>query len=112
MAVKKIVLEKIVGYLKKPWVPVVLGKVEDYDIKLLKVKDQYFWHKHDKHDEFILVYQGKITISLEEGKEITLNKGEGVLIEKGTVHCSKSERGALVLVFERDTILSDFIKLQ
>lgn len=111
MAVKKIVLEKIVTYLKKPWVPVVIAKVEDYDIKLLKIKNEYFWHKHEKHDEFMLVYQGKLIIELEEGKEITLNKGEGILIEKSTLHCSKSEKGALVLVIERDTILSDFIKI-
>jgi mannose-6-phosphate isomerase-like protein (cupin superfamily) len=112
MAVKKIALEKIVSYLKKPWVPAVLAKVEDYDIKLLKVKDKYFWHRHDKHDEFMLVYEGKLIIQLEGNKEITMNKGEGILIEKGTLHCSKSTRGALVLVVERDTILSDFVKPQ
>lgn len=58
----------------------------------------------------MLVYQGKIMIELRDDKEITLNEGEGAVAEKGTVHRSKSDEASLVLVFERDTILSDFVK--
>lgn len=111
MAIKKINITNLTKFLKKPWVPITLGQVENYDIKLLKYEGEYFRHKHEKHDEFVFVYDGKITIELEDNKEINLSSGEGVLIEKGTVHRSKSDGDSLVIVFERDTILSDFVKV-
>lgn len=111
MAVRKIILKELVKYLKKPWTPVVLGSVEDYEVKLLEFKGEFFWHKHEKHDEFMYVYRGEINIELKNGKEIGLKPGEGALIEKGTVHRSKSKRKSLVLVFERNTILADFVKV-
>jgi mannose-6-phosphate isomerase-like protein (cupin superfamily) len=111
MAIKKVTLTNLVKYLKKPWTPITLGKVEDYEVKLLKYEGEYFWHKHAKHDEFMLVYQGEISVDLEGNKTIKLNEGEGVLIEKGTVHRSRSDDNANVVVFEKDTIVSDFVKV-
>jgi mannose-6-phosphate isomerase-like protein (cupin superfamily) len=111
MSIKKVNIKQVIPYLKKPWTPIVLGKVGDYDIKLSEFKDEYFWHKHDKHDECMLVYEGSIAIELEGKKEIKLQVGELIVIEKGTPHRSKANERALVLLFERDTIMSDFVKL-
>ena len=110
MATKKVTIKNIIKYLKKPWITVTLGKVEDYEVKIVKYEGEYFWHKHEKHDEFMLVYQGKISVDLENNKTISLAKGEGAWIEKGTFHRSRGDKKAVVIVFERDTIVSDFVK--
>ena len=111
MSIKKINIKQVVPYLKKTWTPIVLGKVEDYEIKLSEFNGEYFWHKHERHDECMLVYDGSISIELEGKKEVKLKEGELIVIEKGTPHRSKAKDKALVLLFERDTIMSDFVKL-
>jgi len=112
MSIKQINIKQIIPHIKKPWVPVVLGKVEDYEVRLVMFKGEYFWHKHEQHDEFILIYKGSIAIELKGGKEIKLSAGEGALIEKGTLHRSKAAKKALAVVFERETITGDFVKAE
>ncbi|MFH1230333.1 MAG: cupin domain-containing protein [Planctomycetota bacterium] len=112
MSIKKINIKQVIPYLKKPWTPIVLGKVEDYEVKLSEFNGEYFWHKHEKHDECMLVYDGSISIELESKKEVKLKEGELIVIEKGTSHRSKADNKALVLIFERDTILSDFVRIE
>lgn len=112
MAVKKVTVEDLVPQIKKPWMPVVLGSVEDYQVKLAEFKGEYFWHRHQNHDEFMYVWRGNICIDVKEGKPVTLKSGESAFVEKGTVHRSKASRKAMVLLFERNTILSDFVRVE
>lgn len=112
MAIKKVTVKDLAPQIKKPWMPVLLGKVENYDIKLAEFKGEYFWHKHEEHDEFIYVWKGAIALDMENDKSVSLKSGEGALIEKNTIHRSKSQRKSLVLIIERETILSDFVRVE
>jgi mannose-6-phosphate isomerase-like protein (cupin superfamily) len=111
MSIKKINIKQVIPYIKKPWTPVVIGKVENYEVKLVEFKGEYFWHKHEKHDECMLVFKDSISIEQENNKTVKVKEGEIVVIEKGTPHRSKAEDKALVIVFEKDTITSDFVKI-
>ncbi|MCK4908298.1 MAG: cupin domain-containing protein [Planctomycetes bacterium] len=111
MAVKKVTPQNFVQYLKKPWVPITLGRVDDHEVKILKFKGEYHRHQHQDHDECIFVYEGQVCIELEKGEKVTLNQGEGAFIEKGTVHKSFAKDQALVLVIQGKTIMSDFVKV-
>ncbi|MDI6733353.1 MAG: cupin domain-containing protein [Planctomycetota bacterium] len=109
MGVKKISIEELVPYLKKPWIPLVIGRVENYEIKLAEFKGKYRWHRHTQYDECMLVYKGTINIELENNKKVKVKKGETAVIEKGTLHRSSSKGKALVIVFESGAITSDFV---
>ncbi|MEK7448897.1 MAG: cupin domain-containing protein [Planctomycetota bacterium] len=110
MTVKKVTPQNLVKYLKKPWVPITLGMIDDYEVKILEFKGAYYPHQHRQHDEFLFVYDGRICIELERGEKIILKKGEGAFIEKGTVHCSSAKTKALVLAVQKNTIMDDFVK--
>lgn len=111
MAVKKVTVKELAPQIKKPWTPIILASVENYDVKLVEFEGEFFWHKHENHDEFMSVWDGEISIDVKDDTTINLKTGECALIEKGTVHRSKSKRKSLVLVFGRNTALSDFVKV-
>ena len=40
------------------WQPKIVGTVNDYDVRIVKVKGEFVWHKHDNADDFFLVLEG------------------------------------------------------
>ena len=44
------------------WSPKVIAEMNDYQFKLVKIKDDFIWHKHDDTDEVFIVLDGTIFI--------------------------------------------------
>jgi len=40
------------------WQPKIVATVNDYDVRIVKVKGEFVWHKHDNTDDFFLVLEG------------------------------------------------------
>ena len=106
MAYKKVIMSEAAKTPTNPWLPVKLGGVDEYDVKVVIYEGEYPRHKHIFHDEFIYVFKGQITEEFDDGI-IVLNEGEGVFIERGTVHKAKCNGRAVVLLFERKTFVND-----
>ena len=49
---------------------------------VVKVKDEFVWHKHDDTDDFFLVLKGVLDIQLRH-RTITLGPGEIYIVPKG-----------------------------
>jgi mannose-6-phosphate isomerase-like protein (cupin superfamily) len=49
------------------WAPKVVARLNDYEIKLAKLKGEFVWHTHDDTDELFLVIDGLLTIQLRDG---------------------------------------------
>jgi mannose-6-phosphate isomerase-like protein (cupin superfamily) len=83
--------------------PRIVGRVNDYDVKVAHAKGDHPWHVHEHTDEFILVVNGCFDISLRDpdGKERTLELGEGdvYVVPKGVQH-KPSSTGGSILMFE------------
>ena len=82
--------------------PVDLAKVNDSAVRCAKIKGDYHWHTHQYSDEFFLVQEGRMVIQTAEG-DVSLETGQGVVVPKGTRHRSRSDKGAVALVFELQT---------
>src|SRR5947208_4928330 len=48
------------------WQPKIVAQVNDYDVRIVKVKGEFVWHKHDHTDDFFLVLKGHLTIQLRD----------------------------------------------
>lgn len=48
------------------WSPRIVTRVNDYDVRIAKVEGEHVWHVHDTTDEFFLVIEGELHISLRE----------------------------------------------
>ncbi len=49
------------------WSPKVVARLNDYEIKTVRIKGEFVWHTHDDTDELFLVIDGVLTIQLRDG---------------------------------------------
>ena len=68
------------------WSPKVIARLNDYEIKVVKVKGEFVWHTHDDTDELFLVIDGELTIQLRDG-DVTLLPGQMFVVPRGVEHC-------------------------
>ena len=82
--------------------PRIVARVNDYDVRIAHFKGDHVWHVHEHTDEFFLVLDGQVKISLREaGGEhtVTLGAGEIFVVPRGTEHMPSSPGGS-ALMFE------------
>lgn len=87
------------------WSPKIAGEVNDSYVKLVKLRGDFVWHKHEDEDEMFLVVKGSIRIRLRDG-DVRLGEGEFVVIPRGVEHMPVAEEEAHVLLFEPKTVLN------
>jgi mannose-6-phosphate isomerase-like protein (cupin superfamily) len=82
--------------------PRIVGRVNDYDIRIAHVQGEHVWHVHDHTDEFFLVLDGQFDIALRGGgreRIVSLRPGDIFVVPKGTEH-KPSSPGGSILMFE------------
>jgi mannose-6-phosphate isomerase-like protein (cupin superfamily) len=83
--------------------PRIVGRVNDYDVRVAHAQGDHVWHVHEHTDEFFLVLDGQFDVSLRQadGTEstVTLAPGEIFIVPKGTEH-KPSSPGGSILMFE------------
>ena len=82
--------------------PRIVGRVNDYDVRIAHASGEHVWHVHEDTDEFFLVLDGTFDVSLrEDGQERTvhLRAGDIFVVPRGTEHKPSSAGGA-ILMFE------------
>jgi mannose-6-phosphate isomerase-like protein (cupin superfamily) len=82
--------------------PRIVGRVNDYDVRIAHARGEHVWHVHEDTDEFFLVLDGTFDVSLREaGTERTVNlrAGDIFVVPRGTEHKPSSAGGA-ILMFE------------
>ena len=81
------------------WSPKVAGRVNDYAIKLVKVKGEFVWHQHETEDELFLVVKGRLRIKLRD-RDLQVEEGEFVVIPHGVEHLPVADEEVHVLLLE------------
>ena len=81
------------------WSPKVIARLNDYEIKVAKLKGEFVWHTHDDTDELFLVIEGRLTIQLRDG-DITLGPGQLFVVPQGVEHCPITDGDVAVMLIE------------
>ena len=81
------------------WSPRIVGELNDFYVKLAKLKGEFVRHHHEAEDELFLVVKGRLLIKLHD-RDLWLNEGEFVIIPKGIDHLPIAEEEAHVLLIE------------
>lgn len=105
MSIEKINIQQKFDSFTDYWNPRVAGKLNGQLVKLVKFKGEFVWHKHDQEDEMFTVINGRFNMELRD-KTITLDKGDFIIIPKGTEHRPVAEQEVEVMLFEPDTTLN------
>ena len=82
--------------------PRIVGRVNDYDVRVAHARGEHVWHVHDHTDEFFLVIDGQFDIALRGGdgeRTVSLRSGDIFVVPKGIEH-KPSSPGGSILMFE------------
>ncbi|MGI5152323.1 cupin domain-containing protein [Plantactinospora sp. CA-294935] len=81
------------------WAQKKVADLNDYEIKLAKLKGEFVWHSHPETDELFLVISGRLTIRLRAG-DVVLDPGELFVVPRGVEHCPVAEEETAILLVE------------
>ncbi len=81
------------------WSPKIIAQMNDYQLKLVKVKGEFVWHSHAETDEVFLVLKGRLRMELKDGV-VTLGEGELYVAPKGVLHRPVAEDECHLLLVE------------
>jgi len=87
------------------WDPKIIAELNDQQVKLLKFKGEFDWHKHDSEDELFLVIKGKFEMQFRD-KTIILKENEFIIVRRGIEHCPRADKEVHVLLFEPTSTLN------
>jgi mannose-6-phosphate isomerase-like protein (cupin superfamily) len=81
------------------WYNQTLCQVNGSVVRLGVFLGEYHWHKHDEDDEFFYVIEGELLIDLE-GRTVSLQPRQGLVVPKGVVHRTRAQQRTVVLMVE------------
>ena len=85
------------------WSPKIVSRVDDYDVKIVKVKGELVRHDHKDEDEFFYVLKGRFDLELSDGT-VRIGPGEMAVVPRGVVHKPSAKKETWLLVFESSKI--------
>lgn len=81
------------------WSQKKVAVLNNYEVKLAKLKGEFVWHTHEDTDELFLVISGRLTIQLRDG-DVVLEPGELFVVPRGVEHCPVADEETAILLFE------------
>ncbi len=85
--------------------PKRIAQVNNYDVRIVKVRGEFTWHTHPDTDEFFLVPGGQLTIQLRD-RDVVLGPRELFVVPRGTGHCPRADTETALLLFEPGDVVN------
>ncbi|MBY8342969.1 MULTISPECIES: cupin domain-containing protein [Streptomyces] len=103
MTNEPVALDQALASFTEQWSPRIVTTVNDYDVRIAKVEGEHLWHVHDHTDEFFLVLDGELHISLREPageRTVVLARGSVFTVPRGTEHKPYARVPTAILMLE------------
>jgi mannose-6-phosphate isomerase-like protein (cupin superfamily) len=85
--------------------PRVLGEINDFAVKAVKVKGEFIWHHHDHEDEMFLVVKGPLRMKFRT-HEAVVREGEFVIVPHGVEHMPVADEEVHLILLEPKATLN------
>ncbi len=82
------------------WAPRVIARVDDYEVKLVKLQGDFVWHRHPAADELFLVLGGRLRMDFRD-RQTELGEGEMIVVPAGVEHKPFAAEECRILLLER-----------
>jgi mannose-6-phosphate isomerase-like protein (cupin superfamily) len=99
MSIQKVNIAEKLNLFNDYFNPRIVGELNGQHVKLVKFKGEFVWHHHDEEDEMFLVLDGSFRMELKD-QTINLEKGDFIIIPKGTEHRPVAIEEVHVMLFE------------
>jgi mannose-6-phosphate isomerase-like protein (cupin superfamily) len=104
-AVAKVDLAAKLALVREHWSPKAIGAVNEFLVKLVKLRGEFVWHSHEIEDELFLVLQGTLRMQFRDG-EVTVASGELIIVPHGVEHRPVADEEVHVLLLEPATTVN------
>ncbi len=92
-------LKEKLALFAEHWSPKIVARMNDYHFKLVKLKGEFVWHRHNETDETFVVLEGTLTIEFRDGA-VALKAGEMYVVPRTVEHRPVSKDECAVLLIE------------
>ncbi len=102
---EKVNLAEKLSLFADHWSPKVVGELNGQHVKLVKMKGDFVWHRHEAEDELFLVLKGQLVIELRD-RTVELAEGEFFIVPRGAEHKPRADKECHVLLLEPASTLN------
>jgi mannose-6-phosphate isomerase-like protein (cupin superfamily) len=95
----KVSLNEKFRLISEHWRPKVVGELNGQEVKRVKFKGTFVWHRHDHEDELFLGVSGRFRVEFRD-RAVEMGPGEFIIVPRRVEHRTVAEEEAGVLVFE------------
>ena len=81
------------------WNPRIAAELNGQHVKLVRLKGEFVWHKHDDEDEMFYVIKGILHMHFRD-RVVTLSEHEFIVVPRGVEHKPIADEETLVMLFE------------
>ncbi len=96
---QKINLAEKFAAFSEHWRPKVVGELNGQEVKIVKFKGAFVWHKHEAEDELFLVWHGRFHVEFRDSV-VELGPGDFLIVPRGVEHRTVAEEEVEVVLFE------------
>ena len=87
------------------WSPKVIGKINNYLVKIGKLQGDFVWHTHPETDELFIVHKGLLRVDFRDGPML-VREGQMLIVPKGVEHKTHADEECELIMFEPETTLN------
>ncbi|MGL5809902.1 MAG: cupin domain-containing protein [Nocardioides sp.] len=96
-------LQRTLDSFEDLWSPRILAQINDYDLRVAKVRGEYLWHRHPDTEELFLVLDGRLDLGLRDAnseEHVHLKRGDVYVVPRNHLHRPASTEGATLILVE------------
>lgn len=101
----KVNLEEKFGQFSEHWTPKLAGRVNETDIRLVKIQGDFDWHAHAEEDEMFVVIKGEMRMAFRDRTEI-IKAGEFIIVPRGTEHRPGADKECEIMLIEPSSVVN------
>lgn len=87
------------------WSPKVIGEMNDYQFKLIKITGDFQWHVHQDTDKVFFTLEGEMIIDFRDG-QVKISKGEMFILPKGVEMKPSAEKECHIMLVEPRSVVN------
>jgi mannose-6-phosphate isomerase-like protein (cupin superfamily) len=107
---EKVNLQQKFALFSEHWSPKRIGELNEFAVKIVKVKGEFVWHHHEQEDELFFVVKGRLLMQVREApdsqRDIWVEEGELIIIPHGVEHRPVAEEETQLMLLEPATTVN------
>jgi len=103
---KKVNLNSAYQSISTFWDPHIIGELNGQHVKIARIHGEFPMHQHEAEDELFLIHSGSLLMHFDNKPTIELNKGEMLVVPKGTLHAPEAKDPCEIILFEPASTLN------